>query len=277
MCARENQELDCKESSSSENRQLWNHVYTVGIGSALGSLVLAAWFKDFDLFSYGSIVFTIAAVMGFCGTTYPSIRKLWGHWLGKWLTRACHVALFFLAIIPAKTLVSSALGLPGQDYDSTVGILMLAVYPALWLLLLALICIIIGFLQFITWILIQVTKFPVVDDIVRFIGRSTTNERLRHLIFEKRRVNGYFSFAQCAGAFITAVLLIYCYDSMGKSIADNDQIIKSIAFYTDYQIADNYPGIKKGFRYRLHENGVVSYAIMNKGKVEIVVDKIPGS
>lgn len=77
------------------------------------------------------------------------------------------------------------------------------------------------------------------------------------------------------GATFTAILLMYGFDKIGETLANNDQIIKNIAYYTDYQIADDYPGIKKQLRYHLHENGVVSYAVRVKGKIEIQIDKLP--
>jgi hypothetical protein len=70
------------------------------------------------------------------------------------------------------------------------------------------------------------------------------------------------------------MLLLYCFDEIGRTLAEKDQIIKSIAYYTDYQIADDYPGILKHYRYRLHANSVVSYAVKNKGKIDIIVKTI---
>lgn len=114
-----------------------------------------------------------------------------------------------------------------------------------------------------------------IDNFVKFVGKYIRNERIRAFIFEERKTIASFSLFQWMGATVTAILLMYCFDKIGETLASNDQIIKNIAYYTDYQIAADYPGIKKQFRYHLHENGVVSYAVKVNGKIQIQIDKLP--
>ncbi|TPG75497.1 hypothetical protein [Pseudomonas mandelii] len=258
-------------------REFWKITYSAGVALAICTVILTWLTKKPSYFNVGATICITVFVAGFCGTTYPKVRSFWEHKVGTWFRRAFHALLFFIAFVPARTLVSEVMGLPGQDFDATVAILSLCIYPALWFFVVALICSGIGLIHLFIFLAIRLTMLPVVDDMVRFMGTVIKNERLRHFIFTERTINSYFSLAQWGGATATALLLGQCFDKAGAEIANNDQIIKSIAYYTDYQIAGNYPGIIKHLRYRLHENGVVSYAIKSNSRITILIDKVKDS
>lgn len=268
-------EDDVRPHGPEVNKSFWRKVYVAGISVAVVSLFLDGWSKNEQWGDFGLAFCTATFVVGFCVTTYPTARSMWKHQLGAWFRRGCHAVLFFVAFIPARTLVSSAMRLPGQDFDATVAMLAVIVYPGLWLLLLSILCLIIGLLQLLKFYIIHISTLPLIDNFVKFVGRDIRNERIRKFIFEERKITASFSLFQWMGATFTAILLMYGFDKIGETLAKNDQIIKNIAYYTDYQIADDYPGIKKQFRYHLHENGVVSYALRVKGKIEIQIDKLP--
>lgn len=257
------------------NKPFWRKVYIVGITVGVVSILLNVWFKNGKWIDFGLTFCTATFVVGFCVTTYPTARSIWKHQLGAWFRRGCHAVVFFVAFIPARTLVSSAMKLPGQDFDATVAMLAVIVYPGLWLLLLSILCLLIGLQQLVKFYIIHISTLPLIDNFVKFVGKYIRNERIRAFIFEERKTIASFSLFQWMGATVTAILLMYCFDKIGETLASNDQIIKNIAYYTDYQIADDYPGIKKQFRYHLHENGVVSYAVKVNGKIQIQIDKLP--
>lgn len=62
------------------------------------------------------------------------------------------------------------------------------------------------------------------------------------------------------------------------ALTSQDNFAKSfilrIAYYADYQIGTLYPGVDHSLRYRLHENGIVSYAIENGRGISIRIDKV---
>jgi hypothetical protein len=45
--------------------------------------------------------------------------------------------------------------------------------------------------------------------------------------------------------------------------------VRWIAFFSDYQIAPGYPGVHVGERVRLHENGVISFPVIEDGMLSI--------
>lgn len=82
---------------------------------------------------------------------------------------------FFVAFIPARTLVSSAMRLPSQDFDATVAMLAVIAYPGLWLLLLSILCLLIGLLQLVKFYIIHISTLPLIDNFVKFVGRDIRN------------------------------------------------------------------------------------------------------
>jgi hypothetical protein len=58
-----------------------------------------------------------------------------------------------------------------------------------------------------------------------------------------------------------------------KNVSSLFPLVKWVAYVSDYQPASNYPGIAVGERVRLHENGVVSVAVVRNGEINILVRK----
>ena len=74
---------------------------------------------------------------GFVLWLTPWLKDKWQTSHGKLLLASIHTAILFLAIIFSRYFVSNALGLPPDDFEITVHIFALELYPALWLLVLS--------------------------------------------------------------------------------------------------------------------------------------------
>jgi hypothetical protein len=70
------------------------------------------------------------------------------------------------------------------------------------------------------------------------------------------------------------VLFIACYvwysfPTVTRKLAP---AVRAVAYFADYQKASAYPGVERNKKFRLHENGVVSYAEENGWDFIIKVD-----
>lgn len=77
-------------------------------------------------------------------------------------------------------------------------------------------------------------------------------------------------------AHFIAGVLVAVFVGQGLQIAmdvtiNDSQLMKHLAYYLDYQVADRYPGIEQGQRFMLHDNNVISLAREMEGRVEIAV------
>lgn len=76
-----------------------------------------------------------------------------------------------------------------------------------------------------------------------------------------------------AGILVTGFVWEGLRVAMNVTINDS-QLMKHLAYYVDYQVADRYPGVEVGQRFVLHDNNVISLARLVNGQVEIAVGVI---
>jgi hypothetical protein len=212
--------------------------------------------------------------LGFFAWVSPWIKEKWQTTLGKFLITALHVMILFLAIIPSRFFVAEVIGLPPQDFEVTVSVVALELYPALWALLVAfaLIGVFMSFLLFgmLCAIIIQLIGF--LNMLVKpsrarlFIQVGTTKFIFLKFIF--------LSLAHAFGAAIISIAAASAWDWNAKFLMKNPEIIKWVAYVSDFQLAAKYPGIDSNKRLRLHENGVVSYAEKDGWGIKVTVGKV---
>jgi hypothetical protein len=143
----------------------------------------------------------------------------------------------------ARSMVATAMGLPPQDFELTVQLCTIVFYIPVWIFL------------------IIIFVIPLI------------------LIFEVRLLWGIIvktQFHKTATQFgrffaLMSMLLIsfYVFIFISKIQENSPPTVRWIAYLCDYHEAYNYPGIKKGERIRLHENGVISVASIRDKTIQI--------
>ena len=76
------------------------------------------------------------------------------------------------------------------------------------------------------------------------------------------------------GAVALSVVLLVLLSTIVPSPVAKASSVRWLVYTTDYYVLANYPGVRPDERVRLHENGIVSYALPNAGDIEIRVRKL---
>jgi hypothetical protein len=173
-------------------------------------------------------------VVGFAMWAWPQAQAQWSSLLGTAAKVVLHVFAGLVATAAARYQVSTALGLPAQDFDLTVGFLAVFLYLPSWVLVVSAV-LLFSYVITVPGLLWSVTMGREVQERRFFIGAA-------HLIG--------------AGG-----LAVYGWTFFGWAAEDKPALhstILTLAAIVDYQPVAAYPGLKPGERVRLHENGVVS-------------------
>ena len=78
-------------------------------------------------------------------------------------------------------------------------------------------------------------------------------------------------FAHAMGAFAISYYAITTFDFSSTNAKTLHPLVKWVAYVGDFQPSLAYPGIQANERVRLHENGVISSAVIENGEVVIYV------
>jgi len=184
-----------------------------------------------------------------------------------------HACVGFISLIPARSLVGLAIGLPPQDFDLTVLMLAAIIYPAI--------------------LLMAIISVLVIGTIISWLGvgivlaiASTISGILVPMPWVQIRLNQWKSArekivkqvaAKSIGAFAVAIVVAYLATVIYEPIFRHQNLVRLIAYAVDYQYAKLYPGIEPGKKFHLHDNAVVSYAELDGWDVKIRVGKVKES
>jgi hypothetical protein len=183
--------------------------------------------------------------IGFLFWSSPSIGKAWKHPIGKVAISVGHVIVLLFATVFARFVVASALGLPPQDFELTVSFLAFLLYLPAWSL-------VVSFILGVAAIVFQIWSYlSKINKSVQMIG---------HMF----------------GALAICFFAEYSFDFVFNNEASLHPLVRHLAFVADYQPAPEYPGIKPKERIRLHENGIISSARRENGKVLINIRNYDG-
>lgn len=255
----------------------WKRIYNLGVVLGVAGILVQAIFNNRWL---GEVLILSGAAffgLGFCSWMFAFLRERWSSVFGKIYLSAIHAAIFFVALIPARSLVSKVMELPAQDFDGTVGLVGVFIYPGLWLSITSLLILVCAAVMLVAGVLCQITCMPVVDDFIKFLAEFFPEGKVKVFAMKGRRDFAMRMFIHWTGAAVVSLGISSAGALPGKLLEEHGQIVKWLAYTADYQTADRYPGIEAGARYRLHENGVVSYASVSGGEVNIRVQVLnPG-
>jgi hypothetical protein len=203
------------------------------------------WLMFLPLFGFA------AGFLIWCG---PYIARVWAHPVGKAIVTVAHILVLVLATVFARSVVAASLLLPPQDFDLTVWFITIVSYIPAWSIAVSVLTGVVGTLLFIATYFLSLSTF-----LLRMAGigaRSFRDEKY---------------FAQAVGAIAVCIFSIGIYDFATKNEQSLHQLVKWVAFFSDFQPAPLYPGIAEGERIRLHENGVISIAEIQNDEIQIRV------
>jgi hypothetical protein len=228
-----------------------------------------SWVVDLAI-SSSAILFGL----GFILWVKPWLQDKWRTSHGKLLLAGMHAAILFLAVIPSRYFVSSALGLPPQDFEITVHLFAVELYPALWLLLMSFALLAVSLILFLLTALCIVSTYPIFNDLLLLSSKLlAAQSKMRSFIESGRDQFISKAFGHFVGAVFVSLAAAYVWDLHAKFLTENPAIIRWAAYATDFHQSKNYPGVDSNKKLRLHENGVVSYAEPDGRDIKITVGR----
>jgi hypothetical protein len=181
---------------------------------------------------------------GFGMWVKPWIQEKWQTSHGKLLLAGIHAVILFFAVIASQYLVADALGLPPQDFESTVHVFAIALYPALWLLLLASVLSVVSFTFFLLAFFCIFSTYPLLNTPLLLISKLLSTQSKTRLFIESGR-NPFSS--KATGHFMGAIFIALPAAGAGtlhaKFLLENPAFIRWIAYATDFHEAKNFLGV----------------------------------
>jgi hypothetical protein len=179
--------------------------------------------------------------------------------------------VYFTSSLFARNAVSRALELPVKDFSTTVQIISVCFYPLIWLtgcLLLFILAMLVSF----SILFYHSLKDAFIPQLGSIVGIFTP-KLLRLKFFEEISVARMFFLAgDVLGAFAICSILALAFDRYHLAIDHNKIWIRRIAYISDYQSPMKYTNIDHSRRMCFHDNGVISYATLDRsGDVSIEV------
>lgn len=235
-------------AASIRSLNLEYHIHLLAFGILISSLVLV-WASPSSKVAQQTLMFfsSLGFAIGFSVWCSPFVTKVWAHPIGKALIAVFHLLVLLLATAFARFVVASSLGLPPQDFDMTVGIISIIAYIPAWSIVIS----------------IVLGVGAIVLELVG-LGAMFTNCSIG-------TVAPFF--ARMFGALAICFISSSIYDFAMKNEKSLHPLVKWVAFFCDFQPAPRYPGVAEGERIRLHENGVISVAQVQNGKIQLLVRK----
>ncbi|MEM5317239.1 hypothetical protein [Paraburkholderia sp. JHI869] len=223
------------------------------------------------------VVCALSFGLGFCIRARPALMYVGSKTYGKGLLALYHAVVLALSSIPAKFILSNSLHLPPGDYPITLAMWSLLCYPGVWLAGTAFLALVVYTLMLLAASATLISTQPLLNAPLLFIARLLPDDStLRNAISNGRQKLIWRSFGHAAGAAVMAV-------SIGAAAGwwlqgmNQPRMVKLFAYAADYDLATAYPGVDASVPFRLHDNGVVSYATFSRWDVTIRVARIQES
>lgn len=251
-------------------------IYVVATALAVvGSIRIYLGIKDSWIFNAAISISAILFGLGFVLWVQPWLQDKWKTTHGKLLLAGIHTAILFLAVIPSRYFVSKALGLPPQDFEITVHIFAVELYPALWFLLLSVALFAVSLILFLLTVLCMMSSYPFINDMLLLASKLLSSQsKMRSFIESGRDRFISRAFGHVMGAIFVALAAGGVWDLHARFLLDNPNIIRWAAYATDFYQSKNFPGVDSSKKLRLHENGVVSYAEPDGWDIKITVGRL---
>ncbi len=238
-----------------------SRIYARALGLFAGAVLLADSSDPVVTGVVGPVILFLSLLLfgaGFLTWLFRTVSQWWKSAAGRSAIVLFNGAVLLLAVGPARTIVANALGLPPTDFDLTVGICVLLLYPmvALVILMMAMaglsaLLLLAAMVPDRTWDAVEwwtATTLRVV-----FAVREPPD--LLEMIEERTSLAVIAHFFGCA---IVAA-------AVGTIIAQArepviEPVVRNIAYLTEYHELSGYPGIDGTRPAKIHAGAMVSYA-----------------
>lgn len=229
----------------------------------LGASLLAVWI--FEVVRTGNqYSFQAALVLGYTLMALglmtwliPVLQGAWRYGYVRRLMLMLHLGVILVAAMIARNIMTSATGLPGQDFVMATGALALPLYIFVWLTLAMLL---VGLATVVWQITLGLVALgvPLLAMLIPSVGR-----RVKNRLEGKKNI----ALARLLGVVGLFGGLLVSSQQLRDFQPELERVGLWIAYYGDYQAADKYPGLPADDRTLMHANGVYSVARRQPGGV----------
>ncbi len=253
-----------------------NICYAAGLAiGAISALLMA--FIGFHPLIHNILVFlsTSLICLGFLIWNNEEIKGFRNSPLSKVGLTLFHALAVILSIIPARLAVANSLQLPPQDFDVSVAIVALAFYMPVCAALAGSLIALLFVTSTVCW-----SVYFAATRLLRFFlkvfhalkaSAAFSDDPIHKTLY---KYDLYFAKSIFGLISISFITMSFWQWSLNSVLTYGASAIRFIAYTSDFHSADAYPGVQKGKRWRLHENGVVSYAERKGWTIELRVDKV---
>ncbi|MEN5206096.1 hypothetical protein ABE473_16765 [Stenotrophomonas sp. TWI700] len=180
----------------------------------------------------------------------PAFRRAWKSVVVRRLVFLAHIGVLVLAAMYARNLMTSATGLPGQDFTLGTSALSLLLYPFAWLG----VFVAVAGVGVMIWEVVVFARM-ILHSVLKVVPSAIVRRWAQHAAKGMHR-----NFAHLLGGFGILLGLALLHDHLRVYQSAVEGLARWAAFYGDYQAVTRYPGIAPGTRVLLHANGVYSTA-----------------
>ncbi|HFP7023700.1 TPA: hypothetical protein ACHKB2_001554 [Acinetobacter baumannii] len=244
--------------------ELYKKFYFIG----LFIFVLFLPFKD-NTFSNLLLMISILTIeLGFITWIFDIYnKKIKGIKLYNTIFWLINIPIVWLSNVISQGIITASLGLPATDFSLTLSLWTFFCYVPAFLIILTIIGLIIYFPTCIIWsckMLLEVILGFFRPLISIFIQNRTENKNNKNILNPLHFV----------GFILTILFLCHSLIAIFENEEKFYKLIKFTAFYTDYRVLYNYPGIDQKYKVVLHPNNIYSIAIQNGSTINIIIKKI---
>ncbi|ELT4631725.1 hypothetical protein KD918_06095 [Acinetobacter baumannii] len=178
-----------------------------------------------------------------------------------------NIPIVWLSNVISQRIITASLGLPATDFSLTLSLWTIFCYVPAFLIILTIIGLIIYFPTCIIWsckMLLELIFGFFRPFIYLFIQNRSENTNNKNILNPLHFV----------GFVLTILFLCYSLITIFENEKKFYKLIKFTAFYTDYRVLHNYPGINHKYKVVLHPNNIYSIAIKDGSTINIIINKI---
>ncbi|MBY8609988.1 hypothetical protein K7N18_34780 [Burkholderia arboris] len=250
-------------------------LYLIGFAALAPTIILLLALKQGAWYTITlEAISAISFGLGFCIRARPILANSARTIYGKGLLALYHAIVLALSSIPAKYIVSDAFQLPSGDFPITLTLWTLLCYPGTWLAGTALLALAIYTLMLLAAMFATISTHPTINLIITTSAKFLpSNSTLRISIANDRKQLIWAALGHAAGAAVLAIL-ISTVAAWWLQTIHQPRIVRLFAYVADYEKAAKYPGVDSSVPFRLHDNGVVSYATFNKWDIIVRVSHV---
>lgn len=219
----------------------------------LGFLLCLVWFLFFSSYGVEGEVWVVHF-----GLFLVSIGSLlWGYgkrdkvkksFLAKWVFIPVNFISGVCSIVLARALVTQALGLPAEDFESTVMVVSAFCYVPCLIVCSSLL------------LVFSNLVYLMVCACVGFLKSCVPSGFLRMFPFCGKLYFSSEGVLVSMGFIVVAIFSIWLTGDVLEAYSSQLFVVKKMAYALDYSSISNYPGLGEGVKVNIHGNGVVSFA-----------------